>query len=167
MTDTYRAKYHKRPAYMKAEDHASSGESDAEVRGLPLPVVRSSEPLKSRSEPGILQHSILLPMPYIRFVYYFLALLWMLIYSKVFVLQAIRPRRLLQSGIQWLQKDSMSMVSYDFFTKASNRRRLDAKRSRPALWAAAQLDSFKLGLEFAYELEHNRKLDLNWVPKRL
>uniref|UniRef100_A0A8D0DDF8 Ubiquitin specific peptidase 53 n=1 Tax=Sander lucioperca TaxID=283035 RepID=A0A8D0DDF8_SANLU len=30
MTDTYRAKYHKKPAfYMKAEDHTSSGESDA------------------------------------------------------------------------------------------------------------------------------------------
>ncbi|XP_040887005.1 inactive ubiquitin carboxyl-terminal hydrolase 53-like [Toxotes jaculatrix] len=53
MTDTYRAKYHKRPAlYMKAEDHASSGESDAEGRGLPLPDVQPPEPSKSRSESG-------------------------------------------------------------------------------------------------------------------
>uniref|UniRef100_A0A3B4WVZ7 Ubiquitin specific peptidase 53 n=1 Tax=Seriola lalandi dorsalis TaxID=1841481 RepID=A0A3B4WVZ7_SERLL len=53
MTDTYRAKYHKRPAlYMKAEDHASSGESDAEGRGLPLQDVQPPEPSKSRSESG-------------------------------------------------------------------------------------------------------------------
>ncbi|XP_071333707.1 inactive ubiquitin carboxyl-terminal hydrolase 53 isoform X2 [Trachinotus anak] len=53
MTDTYRAKYHKRPAlYIKAEDHASSGESDAEGRGLPLQDVQPPEPSKSRSESG-------------------------------------------------------------------------------------------------------------------
>ena len=53
MTDTYRAKYHKRPAlYMKAEDHTSSGESDAEGRRLPLPDVQPAEPSKSRSESG-------------------------------------------------------------------------------------------------------------------
>ncbi|XP_043953595.1 inactive ubiquitin carboxyl-terminal hydrolase 53 [Gambusia affinis] len=34
MTDTYRAKYHKKPGlYRRAEDHTSSGESDAEGRG--------------------------------------------------------------------------------------------------------------------------------------
>uniref|UniRef100_UPI0037E86B41 inactive ubiquitin carboxyl-terminal hydrolase 53 n=1 Tax=Semicossyphus pulcher TaxID=241346 RepID=UPI0037E86B41 len=53
MTDTYRAKYHKRPAlYMRAEDHMSSGESDVEGRGLPLPDVHPTEPLKSRAESG-------------------------------------------------------------------------------------------------------------------
>ncbi|XP_029941963.1 inactive ubiquitin carboxyl-terminal hydrolase 53 isoform X2 [Salarias fasciatus] len=51
MTDTYRAKYHKRPAlYMRAEDHTSSGESDVEGRGLPLPEVQ--EPSRSRIESG-------------------------------------------------------------------------------------------------------------------
>uniref|UniRef100_A0A3Q3WL42 USP domain-containing protein n=1 Tax=Mola mola TaxID=94237 RepID=A0A3Q3WL42_MOLML len=50
MTDTYRAKYHKRPAlYMKAEDHTSSGESDAEGRRLPLPDVQPAEPSKRYS----------------------------------------------------------------------------------------------------------------------
>lgn len=54
MTDTYRAKYHKRPAlYMKAEEHASSGESDAEGRGLPLQDVQPPEPSRSRSDSGI------------------------------------------------------------------------------------------------------------------
>lgn len=54
MTDTYRAKYHKRPAlYMKVEDHTSSGESDVEGRGLPVPDARLPEPSKSRSESGI------------------------------------------------------------------------------------------------------------------
>uniref|UniRef100_A0A8C4I4U2 Ubiquitin specific peptidase 53 n=1 Tax=Dicentrarchus labrax TaxID=13489 RepID=A0A8C4I4U2_DICLA len=53
MTDTYRAKYHKRPAlYRKAEDHTSSGESDVEGRGLPLPDVQPLESSKSRSESG-------------------------------------------------------------------------------------------------------------------
>lgn len=34
MTDTYRAKYHRKPGlYRRAEDHTSSGESDAEGRG--------------------------------------------------------------------------------------------------------------------------------------
>uniref|UniRef100_A0A673AI84 Inactive ubiquitin carboxyl-terminal hydrolase 53-like n=1 Tax=Sphaeramia orbicularis TaxID=375764 RepID=A0A673AI84_9TELE len=53
MTDTYRAKYHKRPAlYLKADDHTSSGESDIEGRGLPVPGVQLPEPPKTRSESG-------------------------------------------------------------------------------------------------------------------
>lgn len=53
MTDTYRAKYHKRPAlYMRAEEHTSSGESDAEGRKLPVPDVQPTEPFRSKSEPG-------------------------------------------------------------------------------------------------------------------
>lgn len=53
MTDTYRAKYHKRPAlYMRAEEHTSSGESDAESRGLPLPEVQPTEATRSRSDSG-------------------------------------------------------------------------------------------------------------------
>ncbi|XP_047455852.1 inactive ubiquitin carboxyl-terminal hydrolase 53 [Mugil cephalus] len=53
MTDTYRAKYHKRPAlYMKAEDHTSSGESDVEGRGLPLTDVKPPEPSRNRTESG-------------------------------------------------------------------------------------------------------------------
>lgn len=53
MTDTYRAKYHKRPAlYTRAEDHTSSGESDVEGRGLPLPDVQAQEPFRSRVESG-------------------------------------------------------------------------------------------------------------------
>lgn len=35
MTDTYRAKYHRRPPLLAKEDHTSSGESDAEGRRLP------------------------------------------------------------------------------------------------------------------------------------
>ncbi|KAM6960362.1 LOW QUALITY PROTEIN: inactive ubiquitin carboxyl-terminal hydrolase 53 [Tautogolabrus adspersus] len=53
MTDTYRAKYHKKPAmYLKAEDHTSSGESDVEGRGLSLPDVQPPEPSKTRAESG-------------------------------------------------------------------------------------------------------------------
>lgn len=53
MTDTYRAKYHKRPAlYMRAEEHLSSGESDAEGRKLPAPDVQLAEPLRRRLESG-------------------------------------------------------------------------------------------------------------------
>ncbi|XP_075891541.1 ubiquitin carboxyl-terminal hydrolase 53 [Nelusetta ayraudi] len=53
MTDTYRAKYHKRPGlYMRAEEHTSSGESDAEGRKLPVPDVQLAEPFRSRSESG-------------------------------------------------------------------------------------------------------------------
>lgn len=53
MTDTYRAKYHRRPAlYMRAEEHTSSGESDVEGRGLHLPDVQLPEPPRSRSESG-------------------------------------------------------------------------------------------------------------------
>ncbi|XP_077444370.1 ubiquitin carboxyl-terminal hydrolase 53 [Stigmatopora argus] len=45
MTDTYRAKYHKRPAlYMRAQEHTtSSGESDVDAKGLP---VSDGEPLE-------------------------------------------------------------------------------------------------------------------------
>ncbi|XP_028284750.1 inactive ubiquitin carboxyl-terminal hydrolase 53 isoform X2 [Parambassis ranga] len=54
MTDTYRAKYHKRPAlYMRAEEHTSSGESDVEGRGLPFTDVQPVEPSKSRTESGL------------------------------------------------------------------------------------------------------------------
>lgn len=58
MTDTYRAKYHKRPAmYMvtdlKGEERPSSGESDVEGKMLPMPDVQPPEPPKSRSESGI------------------------------------------------------------------------------------------------------------------
>lgn len=64
MTDTYRAKYHRRPAlYMKAEDHASSGESDIEGRLQVLPDVQQPEPSKSRTESGIQQHSVLVSTP--------------------------------------------------------------------------------------------------------
>lgn len=60
MTDTYRAKYHKRPAvFMKAEEHTSSGESDVEGRRLPLPDVQLPEPSRSRSESG----TRMLPIP--------------------------------------------------------------------------------------------------------
>ncbi|CAJ1086310.1 inactive ubiquitin carboxyl-terminal hydrolase 53 isoform X1 [Xyrichtys novacula] len=53
MTDTYRAKYHKRPAlYMRGEDHTSSGESDVEVKGLPVPDVQPPEPSKTKAESG-------------------------------------------------------------------------------------------------------------------
>lgn len=53
MTDTYRAKYHKRPPlYMRAEEHTSSGESDVEGRRLPVPDVQAAEPSRSRSESG-------------------------------------------------------------------------------------------------------------------
>lgn len=53
MTDTYRAKYHKRPAlYMRAEEHTSSGESDVEGRKHPVPDAQLAEPLRSRSESG-------------------------------------------------------------------------------------------------------------------
>lgn len=51
MTDSYRAKYHKRPAHLKAEDRASSGESDVEGR-LPVPDVQPPELSKSRSQLG-------------------------------------------------------------------------------------------------------------------
>lgn len=52
MTDTYRAKYHKRPVYVKAEDHTSSGESDVEVRRVHLPDIQPPEPSRSRTEAG-------------------------------------------------------------------------------------------------------------------
>ncbi|XP_028330366.1 inactive ubiquitin carboxyl-terminal hydrolase 53 isoform X2 [Gouania willdenowi] len=54
MTDTYRAKYHKKPAmYKRAEDHTSSGESDMEGRGLPLADVPNLESSKSKTESGL------------------------------------------------------------------------------------------------------------------
>ncbi|KAF7652867.1 hypothetical protein LDENG_00091300 [Lucifuga dentata] len=55
MTDTYRAKYHKRPTHMtdlKAEEHTSSGDSNIERKGLPIPHVQLPEPSKSSSESG-------------------------------------------------------------------------------------------------------------------
>ncbi|XP_061921909.1 inactive ubiquitin carboxyl-terminal hydrolase 53 [Entelurus aequoreus] len=53
MTDTYRAKYHKRPAlYMRADEHTSSGESDVDTRGLPAPDVETSELSSNQPEPG-------------------------------------------------------------------------------------------------------------------
>lgn len=54
MTDTYRAKYHKRSAlYAKTEEHTSSGESDIEGRRLPVSDLQPGEPFKSKSESGI------------------------------------------------------------------------------------------------------------------
>lgn len=48
MSDTYRAKYHKKTAvHVKAEEHTSSGESDAEGR-LPLPEPQPAESSRSR-----------------------------------------------------------------------------------------------------------------------
>ncbi|KAM9835447.1 inactive ubiquitin carboxyl-terminal hydrolase 53 [Syngnathus typhle] len=53
MTDTYRAKYHKRPAlYMRAEEHTSSGESDVDARGLPVSNAESSQLPAHRPQPG-------------------------------------------------------------------------------------------------------------------
>ncbi|XP_054608898.1 inactive ubiquitin carboxyl-terminal hydrolase 53 isoform X2 [Dunckerocampus dactyliophorus] len=53
MTDTYRAKYHKRPAlYMRADEHTSSGESDVDARGLPAPDDEMPEPSSNQPEPG-------------------------------------------------------------------------------------------------------------------
>nr|XP_061810946.1 inactive ubiquitin carboxyl-terminal hydrolase 53-like [Nerophis lumbriciformis] len=41
MTDTYRAKYHKRPAlYTRVEEHTSSGESDVDAKGLPAELLQ-------------------------------------------------------------------------------------------------------------------------------
>lgn len=51
MTDTYRAQYHRRPAQStRAEEHTSSGESDAEGRRLPADL-QLTEP-RTRPEPG-------------------------------------------------------------------------------------------------------------------
>ncbi|XP_019718982.1 inactive ubiquitin carboxyl-terminal hydrolase 53-like isoform X1 [Hippocampus comes] len=53
MTDTYRAKYHKRPAlYMRAEEHTSSGESDVDARGLPVANAEPSDLRADRPQPG-------------------------------------------------------------------------------------------------------------------
>ncbi|XP_047242416.1 inactive ubiquitin carboxyl-terminal hydrolase 53 isoform X2 [Girardinichthys multiradiatus] len=53
MTDTYRTKYHKKPGlYRRAEDHTSSGESDAEGRGHSSTNVQPTETLRSRTESG-------------------------------------------------------------------------------------------------------------------
>ncbi|CAL1591191.1 unnamed protein product [Knipowitschia caucasica] len=52
MTDTYRAKYHKK-SYAKAEEHTSSGESDLEVRGVAAPESRN------RAESGYSSKTIL------------------------------------------------------------------------------------------------------------
>lgn len=59
MTDTYRAKYHKKPAmYTKAEDHTSSGDSDVEGRRLPVPDAQPPEPSRTRSESGTYKHTM-------------------------------------------------------------------------------------------------------------
>ncbi|XP_017269940.1 inactive ubiquitin carboxyl-terminal hydrolase 53-like isoform X2 [Kryptolebias marmoratus] len=53
MTDTYRAKYHKKPGlFRKGEDHTSSGESDAEGRGLSVSKVPPTEPSRSKTDSG-------------------------------------------------------------------------------------------------------------------
>lgn len=53
MTDTYRAKYHKKSASsLKGDDHTSSGESDMEARGVPVPDVKPLDSSKSRSKSG-------------------------------------------------------------------------------------------------------------------
>ncbi|XP_075999865.1 ubiquitin carboxyl-terminal hydrolase 53 isoform X2 [Genypterus blacodes] len=46
MTDTYRAKYHKKP------EQTSSGESDVEGKGLPVTEVKLPEPSRSKAESG-------------------------------------------------------------------------------------------------------------------
>lgn len=51
MTDTYRAKYHKKP-YLKAEDHTSSGESDLEGRTGTAADVKTLDMTKNRAEAG-------------------------------------------------------------------------------------------------------------------
>lgn len=56
MTDTYRAKYHRRPALYLREDHTSSGESDVEGRKLSAPDVQPPDPSK-RSQSGNWIHS--------------------------------------------------------------------------------------------------------------
>lgn len=54
MTDTYRAKYHKKPGlYRKAEDHTSSGESDAEGRGISGMKVPPPVPSRSKIDAGM------------------------------------------------------------------------------------------------------------------
>ncbi|XP_062305181.1 inactive ubiquitin carboxyl-terminal hydrolase 53 [Osmerus eperlanus] len=55
MTDTYRAKYHKRPVlYLmtdsKGGERSSSGESDPDDGGLPVPAAQPAEPPKARAE---------------------------------------------------------------------------------------------------------------------
>ncbi|KAK5599352.1 hypothetical protein CRENBAI_022253 [Crenichthys baileyi] len=53
MTDAYRTKYHKKPGlYRRAEDHTSSGESDAEGRGHSSTNVQPTETLRNRTESG-------------------------------------------------------------------------------------------------------------------
>lgn len=54
MTDTYRAKYHKKPGlYRRGEDHTSSGESDAEGRGHSLTKSQPIDTTRSRTESGM------------------------------------------------------------------------------------------------------------------
>lgn len=111
MTDTYRAKYHKRPAvYVRAQDHMSSGESDVEGRGHPLTDVQTLEPSKSRTESGMQKHSALLLRPH---MHLFGLNLWLILWLLFF--QAFPLLRLLRSGIQLLRRVLMSMVSYDFY----------------------------------------------------
>lgn len=91
-----------------------------------------------------------------------------LIESLAFVLQAFLLLRRLQSGTQLLQKDLMSMVSYDF-NKSINRpwviQWLDAKRNCYALWL---LDSVTPSDWDVYFLIYSTESwTLNWMPKRL
>lgn len=61
MTDTYRAQYHRRPAqFTRAEEHTSSGESDAEGRRLPADL-ELAEP-RTRPEPGTAVSGTWLPV---------------------------------------------------------------------------------------------------------
>lgn len=56
MTDAYRAKYHKKPAVyvtdLRSEEHASSGDSDVEGKGLPVRDVKLPVPSRSKAETG-------------------------------------------------------------------------------------------------------------------
>uniref|UniRef100_A0A8C7ZJK4 Ubiquitin specific peptidase 53 n=1 Tax=Oryzias sinensis TaxID=183150 RepID=A0A8C7ZJK4_9TELE len=53
MTDTYRAKYHKKQAFLtRAEEHTSSGESDVEGRGFGLTNVQVLDSSRSKADSG-------------------------------------------------------------------------------------------------------------------
>lgn len=104
MTDTYRAKYHKRPVlYMRAEEHTSSGESDVEGRKLPVPDVQPAESFRGRSESGngsfVSDVKISLLNVYIEYIVVFLS--W----------QDTPQLRRLQNGTQLLRKVLTSTVS--------------------------------------------------------
>ncbi|XP_072314672.1 inactive ubiquitin carboxyl-terminal hydrolase 53 [Eucyclogobius newberryi] len=60
MTDTYRAKYHKKSAaHLKAEEFTSSGESDMEGRGVSAAEVKTLESSRIRAESGYSSKTIL------------------------------------------------------------------------------------------------------------